>query len=206
MDKKGVGIATVAAGSVFAYAGIRGYSPLKAIQNILIGQPPNANQKIGLLAGAGGNGSGGTPATDSALANIAIADIGHAYLYGGAPGTDGKHPWDCSSACNWWIGHEAGLSIPMYPNGSYTGASHGPPTGAWLLWNGVANIHRSQIQAGDIMVWQTHMGIAISNTEMVSAIGHAEGTRRGAIAGPTGEVLIPKRMKYPGHGPGPRPA
>lgn len=194
MDNKGIGIATVAAGSIFAYAGIRGYSPLKAIQNILVGQPANAGQSVGLL-GANGGGNGGTPSTDSELANIAIADIGHPYIYGGAPGADGKHGWDCSSACNWWIGKKAGRSIPGQANGSYEGLQHGPPTGAWLLWGGVATIKRSAVQAGDVMVWQTHMGIAISNSEMVSAIDEQKGTQRGPIAGPGGEILIPKRLR-----------
>src|ERR1039458_7765817 len=53
-------------------------------------------------AAAGSSGGGGTAGGEPAgkggdLAALAEAHVGHAYLYGGAPGRNGQNPWDCSS-------------------------------------------------------------------------------------------------------------
>ena len=44
------GIVAVGAGSLFVYAGIRGFSILKATQNVIKGQDPKSGQSVALLA------------------------------------------------------------------------------------------------------------------------------------------------------------
>jgi len=98
------------------------------------------------------------------------------------------------------IGHDLGLAIPLYAAGTYTGADHGPPTGAWLLWGGATTIgHDASVaQPGDLCVWQTHMGIAIGGGQMVSARSATADppTGVGAIAhgGPAGQQLFVRRL------------
>lgn len=132
------------------------------------------------------------------IAAAAIASIGHDYVWGGVPGPRAQGGWDCSSATNWWVAVAAGQAIPGYPPGAYDGQVHGPTTITWGAWIGigVAELARSQVQAGDIMLWQTHMGVAVDNTDMVSALQPSLGTERTPIDGLIpGEVLRPLRLK-----------
>lgn len=137
------------------------------------------------------------------LVTVALASAGHCYLWGGAAGIDGTGCWDCSGAVNNWVGAQAGQPIPGFPAGTFDGTQHGPSTLGWLAWQGqgVGSIDRSQVRGGDIMCWQTHMGLAISSDEMVSAANPAQGTIRSGIDGfITGEQLVCLRLA--GIGPG----
>lgn len=142
--------------------------------------------------------AGGT-ATGQQIAADALAYQGHLYKYGGAPGTNGQNPWDCSSFVNYVLAHDLGLSIPPVPPFN-DGASHGPNTILWLAWTGVTRIPLKDAGAGDIFCWQTHMGIATGPDSMISAQG-PDGTpstvvATGNIAGfMPGEVLFVLRLK-----------
>ncbi len=145
---------------------------------------PSTAQADIASASAGGNTPGGPgSASGDQIASIAEADIGHCYVFGGAPGTDGKHCWDCSSACNWWIGKKAGLAIPGDKH--YDGSSHGPDVASWIAWNGVERHALGNIKPGDILAWgpNQHMGIAVSSSEMVSAENPQLGTRKSTFQG-----------------------
>lgn len=133
-------------------------------------------------------------AAGGSIASIATGYKGHCYSYGGAPGTNGKHCWDCSSFVNWVVGHDAGQSIPGFAPGKYTGAVHGPPTGSWLGFG--KSVSRSSMQAGDIIVWATHMGIYLGGGQMISALNEKLGTQVTSIAGgsPGGEVYVVRRV------------
>lgn len=73
----GPGIAAIGAGIVFAWAGIKGYSPLKAMANIISGKHPNEGQNVASLVNADTSNSpygGGTfGAGGSASQNQQIA-------------------------------------------------------------------------------------------------------------------------------------
>ena len=60
MDNKAA--ASIGIGSLFVYAGIKGYSILRAIQNVIQGKAPNEGQSASLLSAnaAGGSGSDST--------------------------------------------------------------------------------------------------------------------------------------------------
>jgi peptidoglycan DL-endopeptidase CwlO len=192
----------VAAGLLLAYSAIKGKKVTSALRDVINGQSPK-NAASNFITGDASLANSSlvtgtdTTRTQSDVANAALAGQGHCYKYGGAPGTNGSGCWDCSSFVNYVIGVQLGGAIPGYGAGKYTGTGHGPPTGAWLIWAGVKGISRSAIQAGDLCVWQTHMGVAISNSEMVSALNPADGTRVTSIEGvaPPGEVLFPKRLR-----------
>lgn len=129
------------------------------------------------------------------IANDALRYNGAGYQYGGSP-ANGIGKWDCSSFVSWVMGHDLSMSIPMYPNGTYTGKAHGPTAAQYLVWSGATTVARASVAAGDLCCWATHIGIAIAENQMISAYDTAKGTLVTAIdgAGPTGEPLTIRRV------------
>lgn len=204
MPVNGKAVAGLGAASVLIYAGVKGKSVRGAIQFIVTGKSPanapGANTILGSQPDTSGSGSGsggGTigPGQNADIAADAMHYRGHHYVYGGAPGPNGTDPWDCSSFCNWVLGHDMGLTLPGGLSG-YNGSSHGPTTLGYLTWSGARTINRKSVSAGDLCVWQTHIGIAISNTQMISALNENLGTQVTTISGgsPGGELLVCRRV------------
>lgn len=135
--------------------------------------------------------------TGSQIAAQAQTYIGHKYLYGGYESNPGG--WDCSSFVSWVLCHDMRLPIPGYGAGDYDGTSHGPVTQTYLAWSGATteSFGASGAQPGDLCCWETHIGIATGGGQYVSAYDSAEGTVQKEIAsgGPTGEVLVVRRIK-----------
>src|ERR1700755_1370504 len=142
--------------SPLVWSGIKGWSVLATIGDVITGSKPNA--PVSYPLSIGGNSASGTGSA-SGIAGIAQQYVGHAYLFGGAPGKDGSKPWDCSSFVNYVVGVKANLAIPGNGPGQYDGTTHGPTTGVWAIWTGMSSVKRADVQAGDIIVWGTHMGI-----------------------------------------------
>lgn len=193
MPINGVALSSVAIGSILVWSGIKGWNLTATIGQVITGKVPSGTEQYTLTSDIS---SGGTIGTSSGIANDAQKYVGHGYTFGGAPGKDGKSNWDCSSFANWVIGHDAGRAIPGYAAGKYDGTVHGPPTGSWGVWPGLAHIKQSELQAGDLIVWTGHMGIAVSNTQMISALNSSEGTKVTPIAGyGNGPILCYGRLK-----------
>ena len=188
MPINGRALAAASVGSLFVWSGIKGWSVLGTIGDAVTGVKPDESVTNPLQLGnpSTANGTGQTFSVlggsgGSALATVAMTYQGHAYRFGGAPGPDLRNPWDCSSFVNAMRSIKLGLSIPGYGPGKYNGTVHGPPTGAWAVWSGLATIKRADVQAGDILLWLGHMGIAINNTQMISALNPNEGTKVSTI-------------------------
>lgn len=196
MPINGVALSSVAIGSVLIWSGIKGWNLTQTFGEVITGKVPSGTEVYPLTSASDGTSGSSSSGSATGIAADATAHIGHAYSYGGAPGKDGKSPWDCSSMVNWIVGHDAGKAIPGYGPGKYDGSVHGPPTGSWGIWPGLQHISASQLQANDIIVWAGHMGIAVSNTEMVSALNGTLGTLRTKIAGyGNGPLLCYGRLK-----------
>lgn len=181
------------AGTILAYSALTGRGILPVGRGLIHGQAPNqVSPDQAIVPGAGGGGS--TPGGGGAVSSIATASIGHCYVFGGIPGRDFKGCWDCSSAMNsWW--KQAGRAVPFDPRNTWNGSTHGPVAAAWLLWPKLRQIHVSEVQADDLLIWQTHIGVAVSPTEMVSALNPSKGTlKTGFDVGPLGEVMFAKRF------------
>lgn len=184
----------IAGGAVFIYAGLRGYSVLKAAQNIIRGDPPQTGQSIAALAEETSGGFAGTPSA-SAFANNAQKYVGKLrYVYGGPPpmGTV-----DCSSFASKVLA-ESGVENPG--GAKYDPRTHGPTTLSYLSWNGAQTVghHGQDAMPGDLCVWQTHMGIAIGGGQMVSArsAGSTPNVGIDTIEGDKpGEFLYIRRVK-----------
>lgn len=209
MALNGRAMTAVCVGTLFVWSGIKGWSLLGTASDLILGNAPSQAPINSLTAPGDSDSSGsvngelhGATAVGSQIASTAVQHQGHRYVFGGAPGRDGKGPWDCSSFVNWIVGVKLGLAIPGYAPGYYNGGSHGPPTGMWGAWNGLTHIKREQVQAGDIVVWLDHMGIAISNSHMVNALNPGQGTLITPIEGyGNGPLLCYGRYGRVSHAP-----
>lgn len=169
----GPGVSTPAvfaagAGALVLWSALKGVSVTGGLRSLLGGkQPSGANvEPITGTGAAGGGGAGGVGATGSSIADAGMRYVGSGSVYKWGGGTPAG--WDCSGFCNWVIGHDLGAAIPGSPSGSYSG--HGPTTIQWALAG--TSVPRNQVQAGDLVVWPLfHMGIAISNSQMVNCPG-----------------------------------
>lgn len=193
----GKAFVAVAAGILFVWSGIKGWSILGVLGDVITGTKPSGSGPTYPIGSTETGGSGGNPgAASGSIAATALEYDGHAYHFGGAPGTDGKSPWDCSSMVNYVVGVRHGLAIPGNGPGKYTGSSHGPPTGTWGVWPGLSRVSRAEVQAGDIIVWVGHMGIAISNSDYMSALNPRTTTKvRPIDGGHSGPLMIYGRLK-----------
>lgn len=160
------------------WSGIRGWSVLGTIGDIVTGNRPNqdVSNPLKTVTQTASSVPTGSIADATGLAGVAMQYVGHTYRFGGAPGPDGRSPWDCSSFMNYVIGVKARMAIPGYSAGSYSGKVHGPTTGQWVVWTGMSTVKRPDVQPGDIILWAGHMGMAVSNTSVVSALNPRKGT------------------------------
>lgn len=184
------------------WSGIKGWPISETFKNLLSGKTPAVNaEPINTSTGQTAPASATSvpvTATGNSIADDAQKYAGHPYKYGGAPGPSGTDPWDCSSFCNWVLGHDLGMTLPGSSSPGYSGTSHGPPTGLYLAWSRAQTVGHSakDAQAGDLCVWQTHMGIALGGGNMISALNESLGTQVTTIPGgsPGGEVLFVRRI------------
>jgi cell wall-associated NlpC family hydrolase len=153
---------------------------------------------VGITNGTGSTGS--TGGTNSEIANDALKYVGGKYVWGGAVSTaKGSQPMsDCSGFVNAVLGRDLGKAIPGYAAGQFNGGSHGPSTLSYLAWSGATTVSggASAAQAGDLLCWASHIGIALGGGQMVSALDTADGVKQTDIPGgsPTGEPLTVRRV------------
>ena len=83
MAKKidGPGIAAIGVGVIFVYGGVKGFSPVKAFENIIKGKNPNEGQSTLSLTAAtitanGSGAQGGTPSQNQAIAKTIAKGYG----------------------------------------------------------------------------------------------------------------------------------
>ena len=204
MAINGKALTAIGIGSIFVWSGIKGWSVLGTIQDLVVGHPPIKQVVNPLVTPSRDQLLSGGPDEDRSpllrgenIGPIAAQYVGHAYSFGGAPGKDGAKPWDCSSFVNWIVSVKAGKAIPGYGAGSYDGSSHGPTTFLWGVWlAGLQRLTRDQVASGDIIVWSDHMGIAVDQNHMISALNHNEGTKITPIDGyGNGPLMIYGRLK-----------
>lgn len=205
MPVKGSYLAIAGIGAVFLWSGLRGKSVSQVLRAILSGQNPASLSSVNAITQLSGTGnpyavplgssnvSGGT-ATGQQIASDALQYVGHKYIYGGAPGDNGQNGWDCSSFVNWVLNHDLGMAIPGYSGHQWPPTTHGPTTLSYLGFG--SGISASEVGAGDLCVWTSHIGIATTNSQMVSALNEQLGTQVTGIldGGPSGEPLVYRRV------------
>lgn len=204
MAVNGGALAAVGAGTLLVWSGIKGWSIMGVTGDLITGKKPSQAVSYPLGTGAvaaaqaganaiTGGKSGFGVSSGRIIAETAMKYVGHAYKFGGAPGPNAANPWDCSSMVNYIIGVELGLAIPGNSPGKYKGTVHGPPTGTWYVWPGLMHVKREEIQAGDIVVWATHMGIILGSDSMISALNPKITTKVTPIR-PTGPAIYGRHL------------
>jgi peptidoglycan DL-endopeptidase CwlO len=179
MPVNGKAAVAVGVGSILMYSGIKGYSLLRAFQNIVKGQAASTGQTTSLISSGSPSPSGGGIESSEPLVAESQKYIGHDYAYGGAPGPNGTDPWDCSSAVN-WCATQVGLPIPG--DSPWNPSTHGPATGAWMVSSLLTTVSAANAQPGCIVVGPTHMGIYLGNGQYWSAHDPAEGTTNSPVS------------------------
>ena len=114
-------------------------------------------------------GSTGT-ALGTRIATAAQKYTGVPYKWGGAS----PKGWDCSGFVTYVLHHDCGLNLPS--NAHTT-------SGGFLVWKGATTIPRTQCDAGDLLCWPGHVGIALDNKQMINAPTFGIPTRVQAIWG-----------------------
>jgi peptidoglycan DL-endopeptidase CwlO len=179
----GLAVGVGAAGFLLVYSGIKNATVSDTLRALLQQQPiPTAtggsvdevrNQvAAGIAAGAiGGATTGGLSAIISGAVAGGDSIVAEARKYLGRPylfGASGPNKFDCSGLVNRVLS-TLGMPIPGSPTGKFTG--HGPVSQQYYVWSGAPVVPRELTQAGDLVCWMGHIGIASSATTMVDASG-----------------------------------
>lgn len=137
-----------------------------------------------VLPGAGGEApAGGAGAVftgaNSQIAVTALKYSGSGYVFGGNADRVGN--WDCSSFVFYVLAHDLGLSVLGHKWGDpgVPPHAHGPVASQYKL----IGIGVSRPAAGDVVAWNTHVGIALDANRIVSARTPAEGVGTSTIDG-----------------------
>ncbi len=161
-----VGLAT--AGGLLLYSGLKGVSIPEILRGVLsTGQlPAGTGTTMGWVPGNKPAGQ-----TGSAIADDALKYAGKPYVWGGADPSG----WDCSGFVTWVLHHDLGYNLP---SNTHTVCMQ------FYGWSGASRLNGAQLpQPGDLVVWPSHMGIAISGTQMISALNRSQGTAITTFAG-----------------------
>jgi len=146
--------------------------------------------------GAGNRLGGGVGAAvgGGAIAQDALKYEAEGYVFGGPADTPGN--WDCSSFVSYVLGHDQGRKLPgggMYGDPGYPPNTHGPTTIDYMLFG--APVTLSQVQPGDLIVSNEHMGIVIDSSTYMSAHSPATGTHISQFpAGFPGGIPVYRRV------------
>lgn len=126
------------------------------------------------------------------VAADALRYLGRRYVRGG---------WDCSGMVNHVLSADLGMAIPGFRPGQFQGPPpHGPVVSDYLSWNGAQTVAGPPLP-GDLCIFgpDTHIGIAITGTTMVSALNPELGTRKTPIAGTApGDVTYRRLLELGG--------
>jgi cell wall-associated NlpC family hydrolase len=167
------------------YSAIQDVSVLDGMRQLVKGQPiksPKAGQasavsgivsstnaSFGQIAAGGVNDL----ATATAIAAGPRPDIANAAMkYQGVPyvwGGQTPSGWDCSGMVYWVLHHDLGIPMSRMISDQYR------------VWTKASNVPRANIGAGDLCCYTGHIGIAISNSQYISAQSPATGTKVGNI-------------------------
>lgn len=176
----GLAVALAAAGGVVLVAGFRNVTISDTLRGILKGSLPAARPMQTNLAAAaaraaaGGGGASadfgpGVPTGDGAkIAAEARHYLGRPYSFGAA----GPDSFDCSGLVTWVLHHDLGYTLPD---------DHHTVTGQFYVWSGATTVPRLSCQAGDLVCWPSHMGIATGQNTMIHAPGTGQVVKEGNI-------------------------
>lgn len=153
--------------------GIVGDAKADAVAGLFAASP--AGGIVGTGAGVAGLAAGG----NAAIAADALKYQGAGYQFGGRADVPGN--WDCSSFVFYVLAHDLGLSVlgGSYGAPGFPPHAHGPTAVQFKMYGTAVSLPA----AGDIVAWNTHVGIAIDANRIVAARTPSEGTGISTISG-----------------------
>jgi peptidoglycan DL-endopeptidase CwlO len=190
MNKAAISIGTTGLGFMLIWSGVTNAGVLSTVQHLFMGVAPIPGQPQASLTKSSpiSFNTGTTPGVvssgggSSAIAADAMQYEGKIpYVWGGKDISG----WDCYGFLTYVLHHDMGYNLP---NNTYTGYLE------FLAWNQQYQISPSEVQAGDIVIWPTHCGIAISPTQMISAENPSAGTKVATFS--EGGPLAPEPMSF----------
>lgn len=167
MAVDGVALGAVAVGSVFVYAGVKGYSIPEAVQAVVQGRSPAtltnrypiSHEVAGGLVDAAGAIAGASGSVLEVARQVQATGAGQAgYCWGG--GHSGN---PCSARCFDCSGY---VSCVLNRLGVLKGSM---TTNGFLAWSGATTVPYADRQPGDIAVNTKHMGIVVDASTLLAA-------------------------------------
>lgn len=161
------------------WSGITNAGVLSTVQTLVTGHAPVPGQPQASILGGKNvsytnagltTTSPGGSNSNSAIASDALKYVGTRYVWGGHDPSG----WDCYGFLTYVLHHDLGYNLPNNTHSGYL---------EMLAWSGAHAIPKAQVQAGDLIIWPTHCGIAVSSTEMISAENPSKGTIVNTFAG-----------------------
>jgi cell wall-associated NlpC family hydrolase len=163
MAISGPAVAAATVGGFLVYTGIRNVDVVAGLREILGGKvptegPQKATASFGNAGSAAASAAGaiGSAAAGGALVQSARAKLGAKYVWAAV----GPKTFDCSGlviACLRDTGHK---NVPRFTTHTFA---------LWARSKGWTKVGEKNIQSGDVVLKSGHMGIAISNSEMIHA-------------------------------------
>lgn len=181
----GLAIGAIVAGDVLFLSGLHGGTVADTLRALLKGDPLPPGKSFGRTAAAGVL-EGLPPPAGSPLgaqvASMAQTYIGVPYVWAG----EDPSGWDCSGFVTWVLVRN-GIQLP---------SNHHTVAAQFYTWSGAYTIPRDQCSPGDLVCWPTHVGIAVSNVDMVHAPGLGQKTRQQRIwSTPAPSIRRPKAYR-----------
>ncbi len=119
------------------------------------------------ITGSGQAGPGSS--TGAAVAATAASWVGKVpYRWGG----EDPSGWDCSGFVTYVLHTQNGIDLPSNVHTTAAG---------FLIWGGATTVPRSECSPGDLVCWASHIGIAVSSSEMINAPTFGHMTERARI-------------------------
>lgn len=181
----GLAVAVATAGGVMLYSGLRGLSVVDTLRSVVgQGQLPDAaaanDAALGSVVTAldswapskaaetvGGAVGGVLGAVQGdAVVKAAEGHLGARYVFGAA----GPDVFDCSGLVTYVLHHDLGVDLSAWklPLVGHCNNLH-TVTAEFYITTGLRTVPRDQCQAGDLVCWTGHIGIAVSNSRMIAA-------------------------------------
>lgn len=191
MNKTASAIGITGLGFLILWSGITNAGVLSTAQSLFMGHAPvPGTPQARIFSGASATGislnTGNAPtgSGNTSIAQTAMQYDGQPYWWGGSTPTGvGGKGFDCYGLLTWVLHHDLGYNLPNNTHSGYW---------EFLAWTGAHSINKSQVQAGDLILWPTHSGIAVSSTQMISAMNPSRGTGVDTFDG--GGPLLPEPM------------
>lgn len=182
----GLAVAAAGVGAFLVFAGIKDVPTIEGLREIIGGKTPTGRPPKS-TAVFGGRSAGDSPgssvgsaaaAAASAIANPLIAEarkhLGKKYVFGAV----GPDVFDCSGLVVYCLRKVYDPNTTRFVTQTFA---------AWARMRGWQKVDEKDIKAGDVVLKSGHMGIAISNSQMI----HAPHT--GTVV-KVGEIYSPRYM------------